>query len=184
VKGVIAASPQEEFPADLVVMAAGSWAPRLARPLGIPVPLQPAKGYSCTIDTYPGAPTIPILISERRVIVTPLGERLRFGGTLELTGYDMRLNETRYRAVVRAAGEVLKEPLEMKNEETWCGLRPVFPDGLPIIDWAPDIQGLILATGHAMLGFTQSPITGKVVAELANGQAPSVPLVPFRFDRF
>ena len=72
----------------------------------------------------------------------------------------------------------------MKNEESWCGLRPVTPDGLPIIDRAGNIDGLIVATGHAMLGFTQSPITGKLVAELANGDEPSLSLEPFRLDRF
>ena len=96
----------------------------------------------------------------------------------------MSLNQRRYRAVVRAAREVLNDPPQIKNEEAWCGLRPLLPDGLPLIDWAPGIEGLILATGHAMLGFTQSPITGKLVAELACGQEPSVPLAPFRFDRF
>jgi D-amino-acid dehydrogenase len=72
----------------------------------------------------------------------------------------------------------------MKNEEAWCGWRPLTPDGLPIIDRAKDLEGLIVATGHAMLGFTQSPITGKLVAELASGQRPSLPLEPFRLDRF
>jgi D-amino-acid dehydrogenase len=72
----------------------------------------------------------------------------------------------------------------MQNEEPWCGLRPVTPDGLPIIDRAGKIDGLIVATGHAMLGFTQSPMTGKLVAELANGDEPSLSLEPFRLDRF
>lgn len=181
---VVTASPEEEIPADLVVLAAGAWTPALAAPLGIRIPLQPAKGYSSTIDSYPGSPALPILIHEKRVIVTPLGGRLRFGGTLELAGHDLGLDATRYRAVVNAARSILNEPFELKNEEAWCGLRPVTPDGLPIIDRAPGIEGLIVATGHAMLGFTQSPITGKLVAELANGQAPSVPLAPFRLDRF
>ncbi len=85
---------------------------------------------------------------------------------------------------MRAARELLKESYELKNEESWCGLRPFLPDGLPIIDRAPGVSGLIVATGHAMLGFTQSPITGKLVAELADGRSPSVPLKAFRFDRF
>jgi len=121
---------------------------------------------------------------ETRVIVTPLGDRVRFGGTLELAGHDLSLDETRYRAVIRGAREVLKTSFEMKNEESWCGLRPCLPDGLPIIDWVPGIGGFLVAAGHAMLGFTQSPGTGKVVAELANGETPSVPLEPFRFGRF
>jgi D-amino-acid dehydrogenase len=121
---------------------------------------------------------------ETRVIVTPLQDRIRFGGTLELAGYDLSLNEARYQAVIRGARAVLKHPFEMNNEESWCGLRPVLPDGLPIIGRAPNIDGLIMAAGHAMLGFTQSPATGKIVSEIANDQTPSVPVEAFRFERF
>ena len=184
IHGVVVDRPHEEIPADLVVLAAGSWSGDLASPLGIEIPLQPAKGYSCTIDAYPGSPRIPIWVKERRVIVTPLEGRLRFGGTLELSGFDTTINRVRYGAVVRAGREVLKNPPTMKNEEPWAGLRPVTPDGLPIIDRARSIHGLIVATGHAMLGFTQAPMTGKLVAELANGDEPSLPLAPFRLDRF
>ena len=184
VKGILTSSPSEEIPADLVVLAAGVWAPALAAPLGIRIPLQPAKGYSCTIAVYPGGPTMPVFVPERRVAVTPMGDRIRFGGTLELAGYDQRINARRYRAVVDAGREVLNDALQWNQEEAWCGLRPLTPDGLPIIDRAPALEGLIVATGHAMLGFTQSPITGKLVAELAGGQPPSVPLEPFRLDRF
>jgi D-amino-acid dehydrogenase len=72
----------------------------------------------------------------------------------------------------------------MKNEEAWCGFRPLTPDGLPIISRVNGVEGLIVATGHAMLGFTQSPMTGKLVADLARGDSPSLPLEPFRLDRF
>lgn len=174
----------EELPADLVVLAAGAWTPALATSLGIDIPLQPAKGYSCTIDVFPGSPTMPVFVPGRRVAITPIGDRLRFGGTLELAGFADTLDTTRYRAVIEAARLVLGERLQMKNEEAWFGYRPVTPDGLPVIARAPGIDGLIVAAGHAMLGFTQSPATGKLVAELANGQTPSVPLEPFRLDRF
>ena len=184
VSGVALGGPDEELGADLVVLAAGSWSAALAKPLGITLPLQPAKGYSSTIDAYDGGPKLPILIKERRVIVTPLDTRLRFAGTLELTGFDDTVDPTRYAAVVRAGREVLATEPPMLHEERWSGLRPVTPDGLPIIGRAPGVEGLILATGHAMLGFTQSPITGKLVAEIADGGQPSVPLEPFRLERF
>jgi D-amino-acid dehydrogenase len=174
----------EQVPADLVVLAAGAWTPSLAAPLGIDIPVQPAKGYSCTVDAFPGSPAIPVYIPGRRVAITPIGDRLRFGGTLELAGFATGLNAARYRAVVDAARLVLGDRLQMRNEEAWFGYRPVTPDGLPIIDRARAVDGLIVAAGHAMLGFTQSPATGRLVAELANGQRPSVPLEPFRLDRF
>jgi len=174
----------EDLPADLVVLAAGAWTPTLAASLGISIPVQPAKGYSCTIDAFPGSPTMPLFVPGKRVAITPIGDRLRFGGTLELSGFAEGLDATRYRAVIEAARLVLGDRLQMKNEEPWFGYRPVTPDGLPVIDRARGVDGLIVAAGHAMLGFTQSPATGKLVAELANGQTPSIPLEPFRLDRF
>jgi len=184
VRGVELEGPDEKLESDLVVLAAGSWSAGLARPLGVSIPLQPAKGYSATINTYDGAPVRPILVKERRVIVTPLGERLRFGGTLELAGFDDAIDASRYDAVIRGGTEILRSPPPMVEEVAWSGLRPVTPDGLPVIARSGRFPGLIVATGHAMLGFTQSPITGKLVAEIANEQAPSVPLDPFRLDRF
>jgi D-amino-acid dehydrogenase len=170
--------------AEVVVLAAGSWSRRLAAAIGLRIPLQPAKGYSATVDVFEGAPSVPLLVMERRVTVTPLGKRVRFGGTLELAGFDSRIDRHRYRAVVNAAKETLKTEFPMKNEEPWCGFRPVMPDGLPIIDRPSSVEGLVIATGHAMLGFTQSPATGKLVAELASGKSPSISLEPFRLNRF
>jgi len=184
VRGVLLEPPGEEIPADLVVLAAGAWTPALTAPLGLRVPLQPAKGYSATIPTYSGAPRVPLLVMERSAVVTPLGDRLRFGGTLELAGLAPGINPVRYWAVVSAALEVLASPPPMDQAEAWYGFRPVAPDGLPVIGWAPGIEALIVASGHAMLGFTQAPITGKLVSEMADGRPPSVSLEPFRLDRF
>jgi D-amino-acid dehydrogenase len=175
---------EDEVESDVVVLAAGSWSKRLGEAAGISIPLQPAKGYSATVDAFEGAPRVPVLIKERRVTVTPLGDRVRFGGTLELAGFDSAIDRARYGAVVKAARETLKADFPMKNEEAWCGWRPLTPDGLPIIDRAHPLEGLIVATGHAMLGFTQAPMTGKLVSELASGEEPSLPLEPFRLDRF
>ena len=186
VRGIRIGGPpgEEDIESDVVVLAAGSWSKRLGEAAGISIPLQPAKGYSATVDAFEGAPRVPVLIKERRVTVTPLGDRVRFGGTLELTGFDSGIDRARYGAVVKAVRETLKSDFPMRNEEPWCGWRPLTPDGLPIIDRAKDLEGLIVATGHAMLGFTQSPMTGKLVAELASGERPSLPLEPFRLDRF
>jgi len=175
---------EEEIESDIVVLAAGSWSKQLGEEAGVAIPLQPAKGYSSTVDAFEGAPRVPVYVKERRVVVTPLGDRVRFGGTLELAGFDSTIDRARYDAVVRAARETLKADFPMRNEEAWCGFRPLTPDGLPIIDRARNLDGLIVATGHAMLGFTQSPMTGKLVAELASGVTPSLPLAPFRLDRF
>jgi D-amino-acid dehydrogenase len=174
----------EDLPADVVVLAAGAWSPALAAPLGLRIPMQPAKGYSCTVRPAGPAPSVPLYVVGRRVAITPLGDRLRFGGTLELAGYDVRIDARRYGAVVAAAREVLREDLRWDQEEAWCGLRPLTPDGLPLIGRVPGLEGAIVATGHAMLGFTLAPGTGRVVADLAAGRSPAVPLDAFRVDRF
>ena len=157
VDGVVLDGPRETVPADLVVLAAGSWSATLVEPLGVELPLQPAKGYSATMDWFEGAPSMPVLIKERRVIITPLGERIRFGGTLELAGFDESVHGARYEAVIAGGAEVLSSPPSRQNEEPWSGLRPVTPDGLPVIDRSRTVEGLIVATGHAMLGFTPVP---------------------------
>lgn len=174
----------EEIPADIVVLAAGAWTPQLAAPLGLRLPIQPATGYSSTFAGYDGAPRIPIMVEERHVIVTPLGGRLRFAGTLELAGFRTSPDPVRARAVVRGGREVLPEDVSLQGEESWHGFRPLTADDLPVIGWVPGMEGAIVAAGHGTLGFTQSPITGKLVAELASGETPSVPLEPFRPDRF
>ena len=114
--------------------------------------------------------------------MTPMGDRLRLAGTMELAGLDLSINERRVgairRAGVAALGE-LGEPLE-----TWAGLRPVTPDGLPIVGRPARYDNLILAGGHAMLGLSLGPITGRIVADLVAGRAPGFDLSLLSPDRF
>jgi D-amino-acid dehydrogenase len=184
VEGVKVQAPEELIPADLVVVAAGAWTPALLAPLGARLPMEPAKGYSCTISGFGGSPAVPVFVEERRVAITPLDGRLRIGGTLELAGYREGINEIRYRAVVDAAQEVLREALPLHRADAWEGFRPLPPDGLPVIDRVAGADGLIVAGGHGTLGFTLSPITGRLVADLADGRPPMVPIEAFRLDRF
>jgi D-amino-acid dehydrogenase len=180
--GVLTASG-EEIPADLVVLTAGAWTPSLAAPLGLQLPIQPATGYSCTIPAWEGAPSSPILLDESHVVVLPLGDRVRFAGTLELAGFRTAPDARRYQAVVRAGRAAMRSSPPARGE-AWFGFRPLMPDDLPAIGWVPGVDGVMVAAGHGTLGFTQSPATGKLVAELASGTPPSVPLEPFRPDRF
>jgi D-amino-acid dehydrogenase len=180
--GVLTASG-EEVPAELVVLAAGAWTPSLTAPLGFHLPIQPATGYSCTIPAWEGAPSSPIMLDESHVVVLPLGDRVRFAGTLELAGFRTAPDARRYEAVVRA-GRAAMRIAPPDEGEAWFGFRPLMPDDLPAIGWVPDVDGVIVAAGHGTLGFTQSPGTGKLVAELASGTPPSVSLEPFRLDRF
>jgi D-amino-acid dehydrogenase len=176
------ATDDGELDADLVVLAAGAWTPELTAPLGLRLPIQPATGYSWTMPTWPGAPTTPVIFDDDHVVVLPLGDRVRFAGTLELAGFREHPDPVRLEAVVRSGREALREaPVEGKP---WFGFRPLMPDDLPAIGWVPGVEGVIVASGHGTLGFTQAPITGRLVAELATGAPPSVDLGPLRPDRF
>jgi D-amino-acid dehydrogenase len=183
VVGVLAGEPLELIEADLVVLAAGAWTPPLARQAGVRLPIQPATGYSATMPTWDGAPSTPVFLDEAHVILLPLGDRLRFAGTLELAGFRTRPDPIRSRAVARAGRRALREP-PTAGGDTWFGFRPLMPDDLPAIGWAGKVDNLIVAAGHGTLGFTQSPITGTLVAQLATGTTPSLPLEPFDPARF
>jgi D-amino-acid dehydrogenase len=182
--GVLAGEPPREIAAELVVLAAGAWSPALARGLGLRLPIQPATGYSLTLPAWEGAPRLPIIAGDSRVIVLPLEGRVRFAGTLELAGFRREPDPVRARAVLRAGLGALREPPPVREPEPWFGFRPLVPDDLPLIGWAPGVRGVLVATGHGTLGFTQGPATGKLIAELAAGKPPSLPLEPFRPDRF
>ena len=173
----------EELEADVVVLAAGAWTPALAAPLGLRLPIQPATGYSHTLPNWPGAPRTPVILDDSHVVVLPLGDRVRFAGTLELAGFRDRLDRVRSAAVARAARRALREVPDAEGE-AWFGFRPLMPDDLPAIGRVSGVDGVIVAAGHGTLGFTQSPITGRLVAELATGVTPTVELEPFRPDRF
>ena len=177
-------SAEGPIDADLVVLTAGAWTPSLTEPLGLRMPIQPAAGYSSTIASPSNGPKLPVVLPERRVVLTPLGDRLRFGGTLELSGFRTSIDRARYRAVIQAGLDALSASVPRTAEEPWFGLRPLTSDGLPVIGWAPGVEGLLIAAGHGMLGFTQAPITGQLVADLATGRPPSLSVDPFRPDRF
>jgi D-amino-acid dehydrogenase len=127
-----------EFSGKDVVIATGSWTPQLAKDLRVRIPVQPGKGYSVTMDRLPLSPRIPVLNVAKKVLITPMGNRLRFAGTMEFSGFDLTLNETRANLVLRGGLEVLAQGAIPQNVERWCGLRPCTPDGLPIIDRIPD----------------------------------------------
>lgn len=175
-----------KFTADHFVLAAGSVSPQLTRQLDIHVPIQPAKGYSITVAKPPAYPHIPMLLTESKVGVTPMGESLRFAGTLELAGHDDRVNHRRVQAIVNAVGRYLpdlKLP-EPTEREIWHGFRPCSPDGLPIIGRTRRLKNLFLATGHAMIGQTLGPATGLLIAQLIANKDPIVDPTPFNPDRF
>ena len=173
-----------DFRADEVVLAAGAWTPELTRGLGLRVPVEAAKGYSITVERPENHPDLPLALVEGRIFVTPMGSRLRFGGTLELAGLDMRMNQRRVDALARSVRSYLPGLPRTPTVEIWRGLRPLTPDDLPILGRPAGTSGLILATGHGMSGISQGPISGELIAQLASGETPEIDLTPFSPDRF
>ncbi len=167
-----------------VVLAAGSWSPLLAESLGLKLAVQPAKGYSVTYKLPDRAPRLPLMLAEARVAVTPMADKLRLAGTLELAGFDFSINRRRVDAIVGSAGKYLALKDEPSSVEIWRGLRPCTPDGLPIICRPGGLDNLILATGHGTLGVSLGPITGILVSQLAARQHPVLDLNPLRLERF
>ena len=167
-----------------VVLATGSWSPNVASDLNVRIPIQAAKGYSITLENPAASPKIPLSLGEARVVVNPLGDSLRLAGTLEMAGMDFSINPRRVNAMRWASNGYLRGLDRAKVIETWRGLRPCTSDGLPIISRAKSFDNLIVATGHAMLGMSLGPVTGKMVSQLVNGEKTDMDLFPFRLERF
>lgn len=167
-----------------VILATGSWSPDLVRALRLKIPIQAAKGYSVTLENPPVSPKIPLSLGEARVVVNPLGDSLRLAGTLEMAGMDFSINSRRVDAMCKASKAYLRGLNEANVIEIWRGLRPCTPDGLPIISRSQSFDNLIVAAGHAMLGMSLGPVTGKMVSRLVNGEKTDIDLFPFRIERF
>ena len=169
-----------------IVLAGGCWSADLTRELNIKLMIEPAKGYSVTFKRPAGWPSVPLVMSEARVVLTPMEDMMRFAGTLELAGFDMSINKRRVNAILKAVPayfpDIDTDALELI--EIWRGLRPCSPDGLPYIGGPRFYDNLIIATGHGMLGISLAPITGKIVAQLASHQTPAVDIAALSIERF
>jgi D-amino-acid dehydrogenase len=164
--------------ADEFVLAGGSWSSGMIAGLGLRMPMQAGKGYSLTLPNPRFRITKPFILKERRVAVTPMGQTLRFGGTMEIAGHDDRVRPERVDQIIAGAMAYMPEltPADFAGVKPWFGYRPVSPDGLPYIGRFGRYANLTAACGHAMLGLTMAPITGRLVAEVLSGCKPSVNL--------
>lgn len=172
--------------ADVFVIAAGAWTPHLLRKLGKRLLLQDGKGYSVTLFSPPRRPTIPTILTEARVAITPMGADLRIGGTLEISNMSPAINKDRLRGILDAMPNYypgFEVPMPSLNT-VWHGFRPCPPDGLPYIGTLRPFHNLYLATGHAMMGLSLGPATGKAVSELIMGGKSSFDLKLFDPERF
>ena len=161
--------------ADAYVLAMGSLSPLVAAPLGIRLPIYPAKGYSVTLPVKDAAKAHQVSLTddEYKLVFSRLGDRLRIAGTAELNGYDRDLNRVRCEAIVRRVEELFPGAGDTTQAQFWTGLRPATPSNVPIIGRSK-LPNLYLNTGHGTLGWTHSCGSGKSIARIVSGLAPEV----------
>lgn len=170
--------------ADEVILSAGSWSSFLSKKLGLKLLLQAGKGYRINTEKETGI-SIPAILTEAKVAVTPMNGFTRFAGTMEIAGINHNINKTRVDAIAKAASRYYPE-INLTSEEksnAASGLRPVSPDGLPYIGKSSKCENLTIATGHAMMGWSMGTATGKLVSEIISEQKPSLELANYNPDR-
>ena len=175
-----------DIQATEVVLAGGAWSPNLAENLDLRLPIQAAKGYSVTVKRPEKAPDFPMMLTEAKVGVNPMGDALRFAGTLELAGLDFSINARRVQAILDAFPRYLPDldPDQLELLEIWRGLRPCTPDGLPFLGRSGAHPNLTVAAGHAMIGISLGPVTGKIVADTVCGENTGFDLALTDVDRY
>ncbi len=171
--------------ADHYVTALGSCTPQLVKPIGIHIPVYPVKGYSITVPITDAnfAPESTIMDESHKVAVTRLGDRIRVGGTAELAGFDMTLRESRRDTLNHVLTDLFPKGGDVSKATFWCGLRPMTPDGTPIVGRTP-YSNMMLATGHGTLGWTMAAGTARVIDDLISGRKPQISLEGLSMDRY
>jgi len=167
-----------------VVLAAGAWTGRLARQLGELVPVIAGRGLSVTVDRPASGPSRPLLLGEDHVAVAPMGDSLRLSAWFQLNNYDTAVSEERIARLERIARRRIRLDDTLSIRRRWAGLRPVTPDGVPIIGRSTRWRNVTIAAGHSMTGLTHGPGTGRLVAQLVCGEATDIALDRFSPSRF
>lgn len=170
---------------DCCVLAMGSYSTPILKPLSVHIPVYPVKGYSITapISDMALAPESTVMDETHKVAVTRLGSRVRVGGIAGLCGFDLRLDPARRRTLEFVVGDLFPRACDLSRADFWCGLRPMTPDGTPIIGASP-IQGLWLSTGHGTLGWTMACGTGRVIADLVSRRKPEIDMEGLGLERY
>lgn len=177
---------EKAWEADQYVLACGSWSPAIAKMMDIRVPLMPGKGYSFMESEPEQRMTIPALLCEARVAITPMNGSIRYSGTMELDKINNRVNMQRVKGIVEAVPKYFTNlhPQLPAAEKVWFGFRPSSPDGLPYIGHSAKLKNLVIATGHGMMGLSLGPATGALVSQLISGQKTEIEISAFSPSRF
>jgi D-amino-acid dehydrogenase len=182
ITGVITRAGTER--ADQVLLAAGAWTGPLAKRLGFRIPIEAGKGYSITWENPGFQLEHPLDLIDARAAITPFDGALRVAGTMEMSGLNTRLEPVRVEAIRRAGERYLGPWSRGTNERIWVGMRPLTPDGLPVIGRVPATENLYVNGGHQMLGITLAPASGEAIAMMMCGEPTSIDMTPFDPARF
>jgi len=180
-------TPLNTFEADAVVIATGSWSREIASLLDTHLPLVPGRGYSVTLEDSPWRVNYPAILVEGRAAITPMdGNKIRFGGTMEITSTSTPPRYGRVQGILNAVKRFFPDfdvPMPA-HDKVWYGYRPCSADGLPYIGRIKKYNNVIIATGHSMLGLSLGAGTGKLVSELVDEKPTSIDISPFAVERF
>ena len=173
------------YSADHYVLALGSYSTSMLKPLQIDIPVYPVKGFSITVPITDSAmaPESTIMDETHKVAVTRLGDRIRVGGTAQLSGYDLTLNSGPRRTLEFVVKDLFPHGGDVAKAEFWTGLRPMTPDGTPILG-ETRYRNLLLSTGHGTLGWTMAAGTGRVMADLLAGKQPDIAIQGLTVARY
>lgn len=180
-----ARTSQGVLTADAVVVALGSYSPRMVAPVGLKLPVYPVKGYSITarIVDADRAPVSTVMDESYKVAITRLGDRIRVGGMAELSGYNNSLPHLRRETLEQSVGSLFPGGGDLKGASYWSGLRPMTPDGTPVIG-ATQVPGLYLNTGHGTLGWTMACGSARLLADLIDGETPEIEVHDLSLNRY
>ncbi|TPM28819.1 D-amino acid dehydrogenase [Mesorhizobium sp. B2-3-4] len=171
--------------ADAYVMALGSYSAGFMRRMKRSIPVYPVKGYSITvpIKDAAAAPVSTVMDETYKVAITRLGDRIRVGGTAEISGFDLRLHESRRRTLEHSVGDLFPGAGAMREATFWCGLRPMTPDGPPLIG-RTELSNLYLNTGHGTLGWTMACGSAKVLSDIISNRVPDIDVRALAQERY
>ncbi len=169
-----------------VVLCSGVWSAEMAKELDLKLPMQAGKGYTLTLTNPKQLPELCSICTEARLAVTPMDGALRVGGTMEMAGTDESITPRRVRGITRAFPDYFPafNECDFADVKPWSGLRPVSPDGMPYIGRTQRWKNLTVATGHAMMGLSLAPATGRIIADVLSGENSPVALELMSPDRF
>ena len=184
-KGIVSVG-EKKYKADEYILSGGVGSTKLAKQIGINIPIQPGKGYTMTVDNAHALTTEPTMLGEGKVALTPFKDEYRIAGTMELGVSDRAINANRIAGIKNSVKAIFPEydASQIRPEIAQSGLRPCSPDGMPFIGRSKKVSNLVLACGHTILGVSLAAITGKLVNDIISDYTPSIKMDLLSPDRF